>query len=121
LTKTYKGIKKRRTEQITGKVIKPRSALLPKKNNDMAMLAPPPPGMGAENQGAYRDDLNTHMVCPDCKIFPPNLIEDSANADTICGDCGMVLAQRNISYESEWRTFNSDEGKGDGKFSRDLV
>lgn len=70
---------------------------------------------GIENQPpdapAWRENLNTHLICPDCKQVPPDLIEE--NADTICANCGMVLAERLISYESEWRTFNSDEGKGD--------
>lgn len=70
---------------------------------------------GIENQPpdgpAWHDNLNMHLICPDCKQVPPDLIEE--NADTICGNCGMVLAERLVSYESEWRTFNSDEGKGD--------
>lgn len=112
LTKTYRGIKKRRVERLVGSVTKPRSALLPRKN-DMALAAPPLPGMGTENKVEWRDNFNTHLICPECKQDPPDLIEDTSNADTICGNCGMVLSSRNISYESEWRTFNSDEGKGD--------
>lgn len=79
------------------------------------MIAPAPTGPGTENQVqvSWRDDFNTKLICPDCRLTPPNLIEDSSNADTICGDCGRVLSARNMSYESEWRTFNSDEGKGD--------
>jgi transcription initiation factor TFIIB len=76
-------------------------------------LAAPPPNMTANGALPWQANLNTHLICPDCRRDPPNLIEDTANADTICGDCGMVLADRLISYESEWRTFNSDEGKGD--------
>lgn len=70
---------------------------------------------GAENQTPsqqpWRENLNVHIVCPDCKIFPPDLIEE--HADTICANCGRVLAERLISYESEWRTFNNDEKGGD--------
>lgn len=78
--------------------------------------AAPAPGYGIENQPppggpAWRDNLNIHLVCPDCKQDPPDLVEE--NADTICANCGRVLAERLISYESEWRTFNSDESKGD--------
>lgn len=83
---------------------------------------------GGENQApdapAWRENLNTHLICPDCKQVPPDLIEE--NADTICANCGMVLAERLVSYESEWRTFNSDEGKGDdpnrvGEAENDLL
>lgn len=59
----------------------------------------------------YRQNLNARVICPDCKQDPPDLIED--NADLICANCGMVLADRMISNESEWRTFNSDDARGD--------
>ena len=79
---------------------------------------PPAPGYGTENSPPeeaapvpWRENLNDIVICPDCKEFPPNLIED--NADLICATCGLVQAGRLVSYESEWRTFNSDEGKGD--------
>jgi len=70
--------------------------------------------VGTENQPpgeVWRENRNTHLICTECQQFPPDLIED--NADTICANCGMVLAERLISTESEWRTFNSDEAKGD--------
>lgn len=71
-----------------------------------------PSAPGSENQApAWRENLNVHIVCPDCKRLPPNLIEE--NADTICADCGRVLAERLISSESEWRTFNNDEKGGE--------
>jgi len=85
-----------------------------------AAATAPAPGYGTENQPPdnlappRREDwmnLNVHLVCRDCQERPPNLVEE--NAETICGTCGLVLAERLISYESEWRTFNSDEGKGD--------
>lgn len=79
----------------------------------------PAPGYGTENQppddvtptAVWRENLNVHMICADCKEFPPNLVEE--NSETICATCGLILAERLVSYESEWRTFNSDEGKGD--------
>ncbi|KAK5938640.1 transcription initiation factor IIB [Knufia obscura] len=88
-----------------------------------------PTGAGAENQPpsmypAWRENLNIHLICPDCKQNPPDLVEDSA--DTICGNCGRVLAERLVSYESEWRTFNSDEKGGEdpnrvGEVENDLL
>lgn len=81
----------------------------------MAVASPPTPGLGAENQPPdplpFRHNLNTRLLCPDCKQDPPQLIEE--NADTICANCGLVLAERLISMESEWRTFNSDDSRGD--------
>ena len=80
----------------------------------MAAVAPPTPGLGAENQPpnpVWHQNLNTRLICPDCKLDPPQFVEE--NADTICANCGLVLAERLISNESEWRTFNSDDNRGD--------
>jgi transcription initiation factor TFIIB len=83
-----------------------------------AAATAPAPGHGTENSppeeaapAPWRQNLNDIVICRDCKEFPPNLIED--NADLICATCGLVQGARLVSYESEWRTFNSDEGKGD--------
>lgn len=124
LRTTYRGIKKRqdnrRKVKIIGQVTKGFKSEEPAKHSNMAAaVTAAAPGFGTENhppeetaaQIAWRENLNTHLICPDCKEFPPNLIED--NAETICNTCGLVLADRLVSYESEWRTFNSDEGKGD--------
>lgn len=59
----------------------------------------------------YRENLSVIVTCPDCKEYPPNLVNEGATL--VCGSCGMVLEDRVVSLESEWRTFNSDEGKGD--------
>lgn len=53
----------------------------------------------------WQDDLNVLLICPDCKLNPPYLIEEFSRGDTICGSCGMVLAERAIDTRSEWRTF----------------
>ena len=124
LRTSYTGIKKRhnsgRVGKLSGQVTKGFRSLESTKETEMAAVATvSAPGYGAENlppdvpssQAAWRENLNTHLICPDCKEVPPNLVEE--NAETICASCGMVLADRLVSYESEWRTFNSDEGKGD--------
>jgi transcription initiation factor TFIIB len=59
----------------------------------------------------YRENLSVIVTCPDCKEYPPNLVNEGATL--VCASCGMVLEDRVVSMESEWRTFNSDEGKGD--------
>jgi transcription initiation factor TFIIB len=101
--------------KLSGKITKPSSpAKLVLQPNKMAAPGAPSPGLGSENQPpepAYRQNLNTRLICPDCKLDPPQFIEE--NADTICANCGLVLAERLISMESEWRTFNSDESRGD--------
>ena len=80
----------------------------------MAAVALSKPGAGTENQppdAPWHQNLNTRLICPDCKLDPPQFIEE--NADTICANCGLVLAERLISMESEWRTFNSDDNRGE--------
>lgn len=34
-------------------------------------------------------NLNVKLVCPDCKISPPHIIEEFASGDLVCGDCGL--------------------------------
>lgn len=62
----------------------------------------------------WQQNLNVRMICRDCREDPPNLREDHASGDLICGDCGLVLEQRAIDTSSEWRTFsNDDQGSDD--------
>ncbi|CAH1762382.1 3777_t:CDS:1 [Entrophospora sp. SA101] len=55
-------------------------------------------------------DLNIRLICPDCKNPVPNIVEEFANGDLVCGDCGLILGDRIIDTRSEWRTFANDEG-----------
>jgi transcription initiation factor TFIIB len=62
----------------------------------------------------WAENLNIRLMCPECKEFPPNLIEEFASGDTVCGSCGMVLASHLVDTRSEWRTFsNDDQGNDD--------
>jgi transcription initiation factor TFIIB len=125
LRTTYKSIKRRQTQRLQGKV---GGRVIKNKSQAPAIKVTKMTTPGVENHPpdapAWRPNLNTHLICPDCKQNPPDLVEE--NADTICANCGRVLAERLISYESEWRTFNSDEGKGDdpnrvGEADNDLL
>jgi transcription initiation factor TFIIB len=40
-------------------------------------------------------------LCPDCKIDPPNLVEEFASGDVVCGDCGLVVGDKIIDTRSE--------------------
>jgi transcription initiation factor TFIIB len=64
-----------------------------------------------EEPKEIRPDLNVRLICPDCKNPVPNIIEEFANGDLVCGDCGLVLGDRIIDTRSEWRTFANDEGE----------
>ncbi|KAJ3184521.1 transcription initiation factor IIB [Geranomyces variabilis] len=62
----------------------------------------------------YQKDLNDRFHCADCNDVVPNVIEDFAAGDYVCGNCGLVLGARVIDTRSEWRTFsNSDDNTDD--------
>ncbi|ODQ66518.1 putative transcription initiation factor IIB [Nadsonia fulvescens var. elongata DSM 6958] len=62
----------------------------------------------------YQVNLNVTLVCPECKIFPPDLVERFSEGDMVCGQCGLVLSDRIVDTRSEWRTFsNDDQGNDD--------
>ncbi|KAF2712297.1 transcription initiation factor-like protein iib [Pleomassaria siparia CBS 279.74] len=62
----------------------------------------------------WTEDLNVTLMCPDCKEYPPNLVEEFSSGDTVCASCGRVLAEHVIDTRSEWRTFsNDDQGNDD--------
>ncbi|KAI5847901.1 hypothetical protein DFP73DRAFT_577751 [Morchella snyderi] len=54
-------------------------------------------------------DVSVKIVCPYCREDPPNLIEEYSSGDTICGSCGLVMADHMIDERAEWRTFSSDD------------
>ena len=70
------------------------------------------PSTTLENQ-EWQENLNRHMLCPDCQENPPNIIEDWTEGNVICASCGLVLETHLVDQRSEWRTFASDDGKGD--------
>ncbi|KAJ1334172.1 transcription initiation factor TFIIB [Microdochium nivale] len=77
-----------------------------------SMKPPGAPSTTAEDN--YRENLNTRMMCPDCREYPPNLIEEFSSGDMVCASCGLVLGDKIIDTRSEWRTFaNDDQGNDD--------
>lgn len=73
---------------------------------------PPPPA--PEKETEWSENLNTTLVCNDCKEYPPNLVEEFSSGDMVCGSCGLVLSERIVDSRSEWRTFaNDDQGNDD--------
>lgn len=61
----------------------------------------------------YVENLNIHLICPDCKEFPPNIVEEFSSGDCVCGSCGLVLGDRIVDTRSEWRTFSNDDSGTD--------
>jgi len=64
----------------------------------------------AAAEEAFAPNLNVRLICPDCKIDPPNIEESFATGDLVCTDCGMVVGDRIVDTRSEWRTFSNEDG-----------
>lgn len=67
----------------------------------------------AEAEQFTGPNLNVTLVCPECKVYPPDLIERFSEGDIVCGTCGLVLSDRVVDTRSEWRTFSNDDQNGD--------
>ena len=35
-------------------------------------------------------NLNIHLICPDCRETPPNIVEEFSSGDMVCGTCGKL-------------------------------
>jgi transcription initiation factor TFIIB len=68
---------------------------------------------GAASGEPWKENLSNILLCPDCKINPPNLTEEFSSGDVVCTDCGLVVGTRIIDTRSEWRTFANDDPAGD--------
>ncbi|KAK9453116.1 cyclin-like protein [Dipodascopsis uninucleata] len=80
----------------------------------LSSTGPTQSAMASVSQPAFQRNLNLHLICPDCKEVPPNLVENFSDGDMVCGSCGLVLGDRIIDTRSEWRTFaNDDQGNSD--------
>lgn len=60
----------------------------------------------------WEADYQVKTICPECKVYPANIVDEYASGDTVCADCGLVLGERIVDTRSEWRTFSSDENSG---------
>ncbi|KAI5289143.1 transcription initiation factor IIB [Ascosphaera aggregata] len=60
----------------------------------------------------WRQNLSETLICPECREVPPNLTMPDSH-ETVCGSCGLVLADREIDQHSEWRTFSNDDQNND--------
>ncbi|CCH60064.1 hypothetical protein TBLA_0C02540 [Henningerozyma blattae CBS 6284] len=58
-------------------------------------------------------NLNVVLTCPECKVYPPKIIERFSEGDVVCALCGLVLSDKLIDTRSEWRTFSNDDQNGD--------
>ena len=58
-------------------------------------------------------NLNIVLTCPECKVYPPKVVERFSEGDVVCALCGLVLSDRLVDTRSEWRTFSNDDQNGD--------
>ncbi|PIN86965.1 hypothetical protein COV19_02115 [Candidatus Woesearchaeota archaeon CG10_big_fil_rev_8_21_14_0_10_44_13] len=47
--------------------------------------------------------------CPECGSI--NLFFNREKGEVICKDCGLVVEEKMIDFDQEWRDFNGDEGE----------
>ena len=106
--KTARGIKKRSKErtQIHLKAVKMALAATKVGVGNVSQDATDP---GQVEEETWQENLNMHLICPDCKEVPPKLVEEFSSGDMVCGDCGLVLGARIVDTRSEWRTFSNDD------------
>lgn len=67
----------------------------------------------AQDEEQWTQNLNITMICRECKEDPPNLVEEFASGDVVCGSCGLVLDAHTVDTRSEWRTFSNDDSTND--------
>ena len=52
-------------------------------------------------------DSPNQNICHECSST--NVIEDEVRGELICSDCGLVLEASRISFNKEWRSYNSED------------
>ena len=52
-------------------------------------------------------DSLSQPSCHECGSS--NIIEDDGRGELTCADCGLVLESSRISFDKEWRSYNSDD------------
>ncbi|WYZ35175.1 hypothetical protein EsH8_I_001451 [Colletotrichum jinshuiense] len=128
---TYKAVVNKRKElRRRRKELKRRRKVFDEINNIYTAKPYKPKMLGPNgaatdengNPEGFRDDLNMVVMCPECKEYPPNLVEEFSSGDMVCGSCGLVVGERIIDTRSEWRTFaNDDQGNDDPSRVGDAV
>ena len=71
------------------------------------------PAPGAATSDRRGPNLNIVISCPECKVYPPKVVERFSEGDIVCALCGLVLSDRIVDTRSEWRTFSNDDQNGD--------
>ncbi|WP_254538863.1 transcription initiation factor IIB [Halomarina litorea] len=64
-----------------------------------------PVGGSAEKAGP-EGDRGSSRNCPECGGL---LVPDTTHGETVCAECGLVVAERAVDYGPEWRAYNAAE------------
>lgn len=48
--------------------------------------------VGADGEYKENAQISNILMCPDCKEYPPNLVEEFSNGDMVCSSCGLVVS-----------------------------
>lgn len=70
------------------------------------------PTSAALQTDQWEADYRVRTACPECKVYPANIVNEYSSGDTVCADCGLVLGERIVDTRSEWRTFSNDDSNG---------
>jgi transcription initiation factor TFIIB len=60
----------------------------------------------SERERERERDVGAPERCPECS---GRLVSDEANAETRCGDCGLVVTEGKVDPGPEWRAFDATE------------
>src|SRR6056297_1747597 len=59
-----------------------------------------------EEEEQVEEESEQSTACPECG---GNLITDSEHGETVCEDCGLVVAEDTVDRGPEWRAFDAKE------------
>lgn len=54
-------------------------------------------------------DRNLILICPECKVKPPRLVEEYSSGDIVCEGCGLVLSEHIVDERPEWALYDNGE------------
>ncbi|AGB16896.1 transcription initiation factor TFIIIB, Brf1 subunit/transcription initiation factor TFIIB [Halovivax ruber XH-70] len=62
----------------------------------------------SEQETTEQEDESTHdrVSCPECS---GQLVADDEHGETVCADCGLVVAEDSVDRGPEWRAFDASE------------
>ncbi|WP_254863746.1 transcription initiation factor IIB [Halovivax gelatinilyticus] len=59
-----------------------------------------------EQEDEHEKNTHDRVSCPECT---GRLVADSEHGETVCADCGLVVAEDSVDRGPEWRAFDASE------------